>query len=134
MWKSRPPDPKSRSSLSPDADLTPERCRVSRLDVLSKDTVGIAAGLDVSKEDVACYRLYAANCVELAERVSDTDRRLFMLRMAQAWARLADQVEKNELNNPDETCIDRSAAKAGVIEGRDRGGPAGLIPQADSGR
>jgi hypothetical protein len=88
----------------------------------------------VSKEDVACYRLYAANCVELAERVSDTDRRLFMLRMAQAWARLADQVEKNELNNPDETSIDRSAAQAGVTEARDRDGSGGLIPQANSGR
>ena len=61
----------------------------------------------MSKEDVACYRLYAANCVELAERVSDTERRLFLLRMAQAWARLADQVERNELNNPDEASYDR---------------------------
>jgi hypothetical protein len=61
----------------------------------------------VSKEDVACYRLYAANCVELAEGVSDTDRRLFLLRMAQAWARLADQVEKNELNNSTEASFER---------------------------
>jgi len=48
----------------------------------------------VSREDVACYRLYAANCVEIAENVSDTERRLFLLRMAQAWGNLADQVEK----------------------------------------
>jgi|GEM_PF-6490953 hypothetical protein len=45
------------------------------------------------KEDTACYRLYAANCLEIARRVSDTNRRLFLLKMAQAWGRLADQVE-----------------------------------------
>jgi hypothetical protein len=51
-------------------------------------------GMSARKEDVACYRLYAANCLEIAARVSDTDRRLFLLRMAQAWGKLADQVEK----------------------------------------
>jgi hypothetical protein len=50
----------------------------------------------VGKEDAACYRLYAANCVELAERISDAPRRVFLLRMAQCWARLADQIEKAE--------------------------------------
>jgi hypothetical protein len=60
---------------------------------MSKDMVGIP-GESVSREDVACYRLYAANCVEIAANVSDTDRRLFLLRMAQAWGNLADQVEK----------------------------------------
>jgi hypothetical protein len=66
---------------------------------MSKDIaeVGLAGGYRgrfVSREDVACYRLYAANCVEIAENVSDTERRLFLLRMAQAWGHLADQVEK----------------------------------------
>jgi hypothetical protein len=51
-------------------------------------------GAFVSREDTACYRLYAANCVEIAENVTDTERRLFLLRMAQAWGNLADQVEK----------------------------------------
>ena len=50
----------------------------------------------MGKEDVACYRLYSANCVELAERTADADRRVFLLRMGQRWARLADQVEKAE--------------------------------------
>jgi hypothetical protein len=44
-------------------------------------------------EAVACYRLYAANCVEIAEHLDDTERRIFMLRMAQAWTTLADKVE-----------------------------------------
>lgn len=48
----------------------------------------------MTKEDVACYRLYAANCAETAERISDTERKLFFLRMAQAWAKLAAQVER----------------------------------------
>jgi hypothetical protein len=48
----------------------------------------------VSKEDVACYRLYAANCIEIAERISDPERKLFFLRMAQAWGKLAAQVER----------------------------------------
>jgi hypothetical protein len=66
---------------------------------MSKDIarVGLAGeyrGGFVSREDVACYRLYAANCIEIAENVSDSDRRLFLLRMAQAWGHLADQVEK----------------------------------------
>jgi hypothetical protein len=57
---------------------------------MSKDVAGNA----VSAEDVACYRLYAANCIEIAEHVADIERRVFLLRMAQAWGKLADQVEK----------------------------------------
>jgi len=51
--------------------------------------------MSVSAQDVACYRLYAANCIEIAEHIPDPQRRVFLLRMAQAWGRLADQVEKN---------------------------------------
>jgi hypothetical protein len=51
--------------------------------------------MSVSAQDVACYRLYAATCIEIAEHIPDTQRRVFLLRMAQAWGRLADQVEKN---------------------------------------
>jgi hypothetical protein len=47
-----------------------------------------------SKEDVACYRLYAANCVEMAARLTDPERKVFLLRMAQAWGNLADRIEK----------------------------------------
>jgi hypothetical protein len=39
--------------------------------------------------------LYAANCVELAQRIHDPVRRLFLLRMAQAWGKLAHHVEQH---------------------------------------
>ena len=54
----------------------------------------------MSKEDVACYRLYAANCVEIANRISDSERRLFLLRMAQAWGNLAEHAEKAGAADP----------------------------------
>ncbi len=49
----------------------------------------------MGREDVACYRLYAANCIELARRVVDPDRRVFLFRMAQAWTQLANQAEEH---------------------------------------
>jgi hypothetical protein len=52
----------------------------------------------VSKEDVACYRLYAANCLEMAKRLSDAERKLFLLKMAQGWGNLADRLERAELD------------------------------------
>jgi len=52
--------------------------------------------MSVTSEIVACYRLYAANCIELAERVPDLDRRVFLLNMARDWLKLADQAERNE--------------------------------------
>lgn len=64
----------------------------------------------MGKEDVACYRLYSANCVELAERTADADRRVFLLRMGQRWARLADQVEKAERADSDAASRHRPAA------------------------
>jgi hypothetical protein len=64
----------------------------------------------VRKEDVACYRLYAANCVELAERTSDADRRVFLLRMGQRWAKLAEQVEKAERADSDPASRHQPAA------------------------
>jgi hypothetical protein len=64
----------------------------------------------VRKEDVACYRLYAANCVELAERTSDADRRVFLLRMGQRWAKLAEQVEKAERADSDQASRHQPAA------------------------
>jgi hypothetical protein len=45
-------------------------------------------------ELVACYRLYATNCIEVA-RDLEPARKLALLNMAQAWLNLADQVEKN---------------------------------------
>ena len=70
------------------------------------------AGVSVSAEDVACYRLYAANCLEMAGHNPDTERRVFLLRMAQAWGRLADQVEKSaDVNSADELSPPRSDLK-----------------------
>ncbi|MGA7788966.1 MAG: hypothetical protein WCA56_12445 [Xanthobacteraceae bacterium] len=47
-----------------------------------------------TRETVACYRLYAANCVELARNLSDVDRRVFLLHMARDWVKLAGLAEK----------------------------------------
>jgi hypothetical protein len=40
------------------------------------------------------YRLNAANCVEMAKESSESDQKLTLLGMAQAWLRLADLTEK----------------------------------------
>jgi hypothetical protein len=56
------------------------------------------------EEDVACYRLYAANCAEIAARLSDPERKLFLLKMAQAWMNLAERHERAEPDgSPDGT-------------------------------
>jgi hypothetical protein len=46
-------------------------------------------------EAVARYRLHAAHCVELAERIPDAEGRLTLFAMAQSWLALAEQAEKN---------------------------------------
>jgi hypothetical protein len=50
------------------------------------------------RESAACYRLYAANCAELAQGAVEPGRKLALFDLAQAWTRLADQVDKNERN------------------------------------
>ncbi len=50
--------------------------------------------MSTAREMAACYRLYAANCVELAEQMSDVERRIFFLHMARDWLKMADQVEQ----------------------------------------
>ncbi len=45
---------------------------------------------------MACYRLYAANCIELAEHIPELDRRVFLLNMARDWLKMADQAERND--------------------------------------
>jgi hypothetical protein len=42
----------------------------------------------------ACYRLYAAHCIEIARELPDRGRKIALLNMAQVWMALADQVEK----------------------------------------
>ena len=46
-------------------------------------------------ELVATYRLHAANCIEIAQRVTDPESRLSLLAMAQSWLKLAEQAVKN---------------------------------------
>jgi hypothetical protein len=45
---------------------------------------------------IACYRLYAAYCLEIAQRLSDRGGKIALLNMAQTWIALADQIEKAE--------------------------------------
>jgi hypothetical protein len=40
------------------------------------------------------YKLYAHNCVEIAQRTSDPGTKATLLTMAQAWLVLADRVER----------------------------------------
>jgi hypothetical protein len=46
-------------------------------------------------EVAASYRLYAAYCAEIAQTVTDSARKVALLDMAQAWAKLAEHVEKS---------------------------------------
>jgi hypothetical protein len=46
-------------------------------------------------ELTAAFRLYAANCIEIAQELPNPNRRAALLTMAQAWFALADQVENN---------------------------------------
>jgi hypothetical protein len=52
-----------------------------------------------ARERIACYRLYAANCLELAEHVVDAERRVFFLHMARDWLKLAEQAERADAPN-----------------------------------
>jgi hypothetical protein len=48
-----------------------------------------------SDELVATYKLHAANCIEIAQRITDPESRLSLLAMAQSWIKLAEQAVKN---------------------------------------
>jgi hypothetical protein len=48
-----------------------------------------------SEQAAALYRLHAAQCINLAQRSTDTQSRLALLDMARSWRMLADQAEKN---------------------------------------
>ncbi len=47
-------------------------------------------------EVIACYRLHAAHCLEIARELENPGRKIALLNMAQTWIALADQVEKAE--------------------------------------
>ena len=46
-------------------------------------------------ELVVRYRLYAAHCVEVAQRIPEIESKLVFLDMAQSWLVLAEQAAKN---------------------------------------
>jgi hypothetical protein len=53
-------------------------------------------GLRMASENTApIYRLYAAECVEIARSTQDPGNMTRLLAMAQAWLALADQADKN---------------------------------------
>jgi hypothetical protein len=98
--------PKSRKFLVPAHLIVPEALSHqrgdgnekghSRLCHMSKDMSGAKDPGEclVSREAIACYRLYAANCIELAEQIGDVDRRIFLLSMARDWLKLAEQADR----------------------------------------
>jgi hypothetical protein len=46
------------------------------------------------RSDVAaCYRLYAAYCIELAQNIMDSRHKAALLNMAQGWGNLASHIE-----------------------------------------
>jgi hypothetical protein len=47
------------------------------------------------REAAASYRLYAVYCAEIAQTVTDSARKVALLDMAQAWAKLAEHVDKD---------------------------------------
>jgi hypothetical protein len=49
-------------------------------------------GPPTPKED---YQHHAAECLRLAEQVTDPFHKMALIEMAQAWLRLAEQAEKN---------------------------------------
>ena len=46
-------------------------------------------------EAAASYRLYAVYCAEIAQTVTDSARKVALLDMAQAWAKLAEHVDRD---------------------------------------
>lgn len=47
-------------------------------------------------EPVEFYRMYAANCAEMAADAIDSSRRAALLEMAQAWRTLAEKAERTQ--------------------------------------
>ncbi len=63
-------------------------------------------------EIAACYRPHAAYCVELAQDSLKPGRKAALLNMVQAWARLAERVEKNGGTLPGDARRHQSGAVA----------------------
>ena len=45
------------------------------------------------------YRRHAAECLRIAEVVTDPQNRILLIHMAQAWLLLAQQIEKNRASD-----------------------------------
>jgi hypothetical protein len=45
------------------------------------------------------YRRHAAECLRIAEVVTDPQNRILLIHMAQTWLLLAQQIEKNRASN-----------------------------------
>ncbi len=59
-------------------------------------------------EKIAVYRLYAAECAEIAQKVSDPKQKLVLLNMAHSWLALANLAEKRVIqqqSQQDDPCI-----------------------------
>ena len=58
-------------------------------------------GIGMTAADLAArYRQYAVDCIKFARAASDVSGKLSLLNMAQAWAKLAEQTEKNGEGGP----------------------------------
>jgi hypothetical protein len=73
-----------------------------------------------SPELAACYRLYAAYCVEKAQESLEPGRKTALLAMAQAWSRLAEHIDKSVRYDADLTG-DLAGNSAGPVKAE---GPA----------
>ena len=51
-------------------------------------------------EKVAAYRLHAAHCAAIAQRTSDPEARVSLIKMSRAWLRLAELSETNRESQP----------------------------------
>jgi hypothetical protein len=51
-------------------------------------------------ENVAAYRLHAAHCTEIAQRISDPRARATLIEMSIVWLRLAKLAEMNRETEP----------------------------------
>ena len=53
------------------------------------------------------YRRYAANCLRVAQLVSDPGDKTLLLQMAETWRRLAQQAESTRADSDDHSGCDR---------------------------
>jgi hypothetical protein len=69
----------------------------------------------MSQIDIINYRRYAADCLDLAQRVSSDADRLSLLEMAARWYDLAAKMEKQPTDDPgDESLSSRLAISSGL--------------------